>query len=497
MNKVELVINGEVKHSEEMESANPELVQSLEDKVDLLLREKSEMETKFQEIATMAIEAISDDQGEESDFVVHPGQSIMEAVLAAHVKAESTDMTQTVVIKEGVYHEQFNLEDIKKVDVIGEGNVLVDGRIAPSWIWAEANGFHTAIYPGFSGLWHWQGDHVEDAFNNRLMYPVLCTIGDNPLEFNPDGVGALEEGQFFIDSAPNKIGTITAKLKEGQSIGDFMVSPFDRLLWGNENTSLVSIKNIDFIGCSNTGKTGALSFPGTGWQVEDVSIDLANTIGIELGQGGLKSNMRGHVTDSTLLRVMSYRAGQQGWWGSAATSILEDCGHTGSNWRNFDIWWEASHKFENMHFCDIIRWIARDNNGPSLWFDGVYIDGRGGNTNNNIIDPFIENGVRTGIELELGTGNNTVVNPVVKGIISKTINPAKTWGQAVAIMIKGSSSGNKITGGSVSDCERVVLIDNTDGRGNSDFNEVSNIEYSSITGKPFEVFGDSLSNVLP
>lgn len=491
MPKAQLLIDGEVKHTEEIEMIDPEYVAGLENTVTLLQYENTQKEEALTHIVDMA-KSVMEDTIDPVDNVlfVSPGESIMEAVLSA-------SEGQVVQIQEGRYHEQIDLSGIKNIRIEGSGVVVIDGRHGVDWIWSNSVGLHTAIYPGFEDLWHFRGNHEGDTFNNRLMYPLLCTIGDDPLTYNPDGITALQEGEFYVDSEPDKVGTITVKLKPGQSIDDFMVSPFDRLLWGDDNCTGIELINIQFKGCSGPGKTGALNFPGTEWLVEDVSIDLASIVGIELGQGGDRQDMRGHVTHSIFRRVFSYRAGQQGWWGSAANCILEDCGHEGSNRRGFDHWWEASHKFENMHFCMLIRWTARNNNGPGLWFDGVYKDGLGGNTFNEIIDPYIENCIRTGIELELGTSNNTITNPTIKGITAKTIHPEKTWGQAVAIMVKAFSSGNKVIGGTVDGCEHVALVDNTDGRGVSDKNTFEGITHSNIKSKPFQHYGELLGNVFP
>ena len=109
--------------------------------------------------------------------------------------------------------------------------------------------------------------------------------------------------------------------------------------------------------------------------------------------------MKSATENATFVNVMAHLCGQMGWWGAAANSTFEDCGHKGSNWKGFDHWWEASHKFESCSNCLFIRWRAVDCRGPGFWFDL-------GNTDNVLTSPHIENCVRTGIELELGASNN-------------------------------------------------------------------------------------------
>ena len=91
-------------------------------------------------------------------------------------------------------------------------------------------------------------------------------------------------GTFWIDSEPDKAGTIKVRLAADQSIDNFKVSLFGWGLKGDDTTKDITLEDIAFTGYSNTGFTGAISLPGSGWKLTDISVSLANTIGIELGQ---------------------------------------------------------------------------------------------------------------------------------------------------------------------------------------------------------------------
>ena len=114
------------------------------------------------------------------------------------------------------------------------------------------------------------------------MYPVLAMIGDEPLMWNPK----IGDFGFFIDSNPNESGTIYVQAQgrsEDRTTSSF--SPFPRLFYGDPDTTKnITIEgNVTFKGCSNTGKTGAFNFPGSGWDTTKATITVShvNTIGIE------------------------------------------------------------------------------------------------------------------------------------------------------------------------------------------------------------------------
>jgi len=379
-----------------------------------------------------------------------------------------TDMVQDFLkpgariwLREGVYHQQLDFAGLD--DVVLEAHpmntspVLFSGLREADWGWDHAGeGVFAGGWPGYEGLWQ----HADPAsqHNSNLAYPVLCTIGDQPLKWGSNV--ELNPGEFWISGSPKQQRVIYIKLEPGQSIEDFRFSPSPWLLKGDESTQNIKIKNINFKGCSNTGFTGAVSLPGSGWTLEDVEVSLVNTIGIELGQGGERSNMRSQLLNSTLKNVVAKDCGQMGWWGSARDVLLQNCGHINSNWKNFDFAWHASCKFENTHYCTFMDWFAKDCNGPGLWFDGVELEDGGGNTWNDIINPTIENCVRTGIELELGSSNNTIEGGIIDGILNlPSPDPGTTWRQSTGFMVKRFSDNNKVTGTVVKNCDKAVWVD--------------------------------------
>lgn len=405
-----------------------------------------------------------------------------------------------IYLRAGYYHQQIDLS--KRINPIeireyphDSAPVVINGLTSVTWDWKDlGNNTFQADYPGFSQLWH----HVDrrSMHNTVRAYPVLCTINDNPIMWNAEGAGALSDNEFYISSAPNLEGTITVKLFGGDSIDDFQISPFSYLLRAHEGINNCTLKGINFKGCSNTNFTGAISLPGSKWTLTDIGVSLANTIGIELGQGNERSNMRSQLKGSTLTGVRANMCGQMGWWGSAFDSTLWNCGHTKSNWKNFDTHWHAGHKFENMHECTLRNWYAIDSNGPGLWLDGVYLEDGGGNTGNSIIDPHIERCVRTGIELELGSSNNSITRGLITDIQNlPSPDPNVKWSQSAGIMIKGFSDRNIADEVTIKNCDRAVWIDNTDSRGPSHANKLDNISIDNIQDDPpYLLLGDANGN---
>ena len=424
---------------------------------------------------------------QQSTYILHPDSD--QSIQAVVDQMQEGDVLQ---LKAGVYHQQINVSGKHNIRIEAfpgdDGHVVIDGRTSVDWLWSidPASGTFVCDYPGFPNLFHWQGNHPLEEFNNRLMYPVLATIQDTPLLWQTEGVSALQPGEFFIDSPPETSGKIYVSLKDDQAIQDFLISPFDRLLWGDASCNGISIRNIQFKGCSNTGKTGAINTPGQRWYLENVSMTLANTIGIELGQGGTHSEMRSTTQHSTFVHVWAYNCGQMGWWGAGDHATLENCGHQGSNWKGFDHWWEASHKFEGCTYCLIINWTARDCRGPGFWFD---IE----NAHNTLIAPHIENCVRTGIELELGASNNQIHNVSIQNIRHETIHPDKPWDVAAGIVIKANSNDNLINGGTITGCNEAIRIENEDERGRSDDNVLLNLNLIG-NKKDVRVIGKKLNN---
>ena len=420
-------------------------------------------------------------------FVLEPGSD--RSIQSVIGQMQAQDVLQ---LKAGTYHQQIDLSDKKHIRIEAfagdEGQVTINGLTSVDWLWSidPSSGTFTCTYPGYQHLFHWRGDHELEEFNNRLMYPVLATILEEPLLWQPEGVESLEPGQFFIDTAPDQPGKIFVHLKEEQAIHDFRISPFDRLLWGNESCTGITIRNINFKGCSNTGKTGAINTPGSRWYLDGVTVSLANTIGIEMGQGGTHSNMKSQTSHSTFVNVWAKDCGQMGWWGSAEHATLENCGHERSNWKGFDHWWEASHKFESCKQCLIIRWTARDCRGPGFWFD---ID----NSENTLIAPHIENCVRTGIELEFNTSNNQIHNASIQSIYHETIHPEKPWEVAAGVVIKANSNGNIINGCTVTGCKEAIRLDNEDSRGTSEGNVLLNLNLNN-NQRNVTILGRKLSN---
>ena len=433
-----------------------------------------------------------EDPPPEGDLVlVQEGESLMDAI-------RRSDPHDIIDGQGRTYHEMLDLSgNIAHWRTIQ--NAHVSGFFGAAWEWEYlGDNVYRGIYPGIPGLW--QQIDGASTHNTATGYPVLCAIGDEPLMWaegaTPGSFWIYESKESEVVGSPDKPGVIAVKLKEGQSIENFKIARFPYLLRGDDTSSGITLKNMTFKGCSNTGFTGAVSLPGEGWRLEDVTVSLVNTIGIELGQGGEKANMRSQLLNSTLINVAAIDCGQMGWWGSAQDVLLRDCGHIRSNWKGFDFAWHASHKFEDTHYCTFMNWYAKDCNGTGFWLDGV----NGGNTWNTIVEPQIENCVRAGIEIELGSSNNEITGGFIKNVEAKeSPDQVKSgWAiqQSAGIVIKGSSDSNTVTGTHVEGCHKAVWIDNEDTRGPSKSNTI-NITTKDI--KDMDLFylpvsGDRMGN---
>ena len=475
-----------ISESDELRMHNAYLVNQVTD----LMSEKELAEKTIVKIAGCIADwnnaPDTEDPEEGDNLLVYPGDDIQ-------YKIDMAEPHDVISLLPGVHRGTFNLSGKKDITIRGENGAIVDNMVPVGDIEEYTDpGISDEKHFSFKlpdGLWDWRGDHPGDEFNNELMFPLLVTLNDKPLTYNPNGHHRLDYGEFYHDAWHHFY--VRAEAEEWNE-WDLRVCPYPRIVWGDEETENITLEGIKFKGCSNTGKTGAISTPGKGWRLINVEIDLVNTIGIELGQGGEKADMRGQLVNGYFKGVMVARAGQQGWWGSAKDSEFEDCGHYGSNWRGFDHWWEASHKLENTHNCTFTRWVAKDCNGPGFWLDGV----RGGNSGNKLIHPLIENCARSGIDLELDTVDTLVSNPMIKGIRVTKPNPAKDWDVAAGITIKAKANNNTIEGGYVHDALCAVRLENEDGRGVSTGNRVTGLDWNGEIDKKYRVIGEVLDNTL-
>ena len=251
--------------------------------------------------------------------VVSPDSGFTINDLLDDLRNEEDRQPEKIIVRNGTYNYPIDVSGIQDLTLVFEG-VEINGLREAEWEWmAQTEHGYIGAWPGYADLWTWQDDDSRGAYNNTKMYPVLAMIGDEPLMWVSD-TDELIPGSFTIDVAPNEFGGIAVLLKPGQSIEDFQFSPYDRLFFGDEGTKNITIEgNVTFKGCSNTGKTGAVNFPGSGWDTTKaiISVSHVNTIGIEFGQGGTRSNMKKHVTDSSFGTLISYMAGQMGFWGMA------------------------------------------------------------------------------------------------------------------------------------------------------------------------------------
>lgn len=450
------------------------------------------------ELATSAVDSLEthvttltrlleDDQGP----VIPVGPTGPENPVIIQELIDRASNGDVIELPAGVYRQQMKFSAGKaltvKPEAGAEGRVLIDGRLKVQWNWnAEGDNTFTAHYPGFEKLWWWKDDDARGNFNSTYMYPVLATIGDTPLLWKPDGV--LSDGSFHINSDPQNAGTIRVKLAAGQDLKDFQISPFPWLVWGDADCSGIELRDLIFRGCSNTGKTGMINTPGSNWTLVNVTAELANTIGIELGQGGEKAYMSSHGQGHVFKNVKALRNGQMGWWGSVKNGTFTSCENSENNWKGFDPWWEASIKLEGCEDCTFTNWRSVNNNGQGFWFDIS-------NHRNTMDGLYAEGNMLAGLMVEHYGNDNAFKNLEIKNTRMADFDPATSWGVVTGILIQSNINRNTFENVAISGCEDGVRINNTDPRGDSNNNTFSGCTYNDVQHK-IKILGELLSNQI-
>lgn len=407
-----------------------------------------------------------------------------ESIQAAIGRAEPGD---TIELESATYYQQIDLAGKRDITIEGNGATISGYReMDIDWEYGGSDKLYIADWN--LELYWWRNDaDSREAFNNERMRPELATLGGKPLMWQPKGFTNLEPGEFWISSSESP--TIYVRLTEGQSIEDVKFYPVQYLLRGSEDCSGITIQDINFYGCSNTGKSGAVNFPGTFWDVQNVRVEMVNTIGVEFGQGGERSNMRSTVTRSVFEGLHVLNAGQMGFWGSCHDCNLTNWGHTGSNWKGFDDWWEGSIKLENWLRNVSRGFYSHDCNGQGLWFDIS-------NHNNAFHNTTITNARLAGLMVEHHAEGNEFYNTVINGVtVFVDDNPNNNWDVASGVYIQSNVNGNLFEGLKVLNADEGVRINNQDTRGLSNSNTVSNFTTSNVTDR-YKVLGSLLDNVL-
>ena len=434
--------------------------------------------------------------------VVSPDSGFTINDLLDDLRNEEDPEPEKIIVRNGTYNYPIDVSGIQDLTLVFEG-VEINGLREAEWEWALEDNMYVGAWPGYANLWTWQDDDSRGAYNNTKMYPVLAMIGDEPLMWVSD-TDELIPGSFTIDVAPNEFGGIAVLLKSGQSIEDFVFSPYDRLFYGDDSTKNITIEgNVAFKGCSNTGKTGAVNFPGSGWDTTKaiISVSHVNTIGIEFGQGGTRSNMKNHVTDSEFGTLISYMAGQMGFWGMAKYCTANHLRHERSNWKGFDPWWEASHKFEGCEDFLIDLFEGIDCNGQGEWWDIS-------NKNCRVNKSVFRNVMLAGLMVEHHGYNNSFPIVEVDGVSVAKFDPNTSWNVTAGILCQSSVQGNEFGVGGhiyVKNAEDAIRINNEDFRDRNDdgtFNATTtnntfkNLSYEGVTDPPVRVIGNMAGNTI-
>ena len=413
----------------------------------------------------------------EGDVIqVAPGESIQAAI----GRAEPGD---TIELESATYYQQIDLAGKREITIEGNG-ATISGYREMDIDWNYDGNLHSAPWNLELFWWQNQADSREH-FNNARMRPELATLDGKPLMWQPDGLSALQEGQFWIGG-----GEIFVKLAADQDIEDVRFYPVQYLLRGNEDCSGITIKDLNFYGCSNTGKSGAVNFPGSGWDVQNIRVEMVNTIGVEFGQGGERSNMRSTVKDSHFKELHVVDAGQMGFWGSCHDCNLTNWGHTGSNWKGFDAWWEGSIKLENWLRNTSYGFYADDVNGQGLWFD-IH------NHNNRFYDTNVDGAKLAGIMVEHHAEGNKFYRTTINNVtLFEDDNPNNNWDVASAVYIQSNVNQTIFEGLKVSNVDEAVRINNSDERGLSNGNSFTQVGTQNIRKEKYKVLGNLLENVL-
>ena len=435
--------------------------------------------------------------------VVSPDSGFTINDLLDDLRNEEDPKPEKIIVRNGTYNYPIDVSGIQDLTLVFEG-VEINGLRKAEWEWTpHGDQAYIGAWPGYADLWTWQDTQdTRGAYNDTKMYPVLAMIGDEPLMWHSslESLQAHAEG-FYMNIEPNEPGDIFVYLKPGQSIDDFQFSPYDRLFFGDDGTKNITIEgNVTFKGCSNTGKTGAVNFPGSGWDTTKaiISVSHVNTIGIEFGQGGTRSNMKNHVTDSAFGTLISYMAGQMGFWGMAKNCSVDYMEHIKSNWKGFSYWWEASMKLEGWNHCVIHDFRASNCQGQGFWFDIS-------NHNNVVKSILVEGCMLAGLMVEHHATGNEFYDINVQNVTSKEFDPNASWDVSAGILCQSSVSDNHFEDIVIKNAEDAIRINNEDFRDRKDdgtFNATTtnntfkNLSYEGVTDPPVRVIGNMAGNTI-
>ena len=217
--------------------------------------------------------------------------------------------------------------------------------------------------------------------------------------------------------------------------------------------------------------------------------------------------MKNHVTDSAFGTLISFMAGQMGFWGMAKDCAINHMEHSFSNWKGFSYWWEASMKLEGWENCTIEYFKASNCQGQGLWFDI--------SNHNNVVNSILVDGcMLAGLMVEHHATGNKFFNIDVQNVSSKVFDPSTSWSVAAGILCQSSVSDNHFgydpdgnIDGSIfiKNTEDAIRINNEDNRDQNDdgtFNATTtnnifkNLSYEGVTDPPVRVLGDMAGNQI-
>ncbi|NNE69744.1 MAG: right-handed parallel beta-helix repeat-containing protein [Rhodothermales bacterium] len=216
--------------------------------------------------------------------------------------------------------------------------------------------------------------------------------------------GALSSGSYRIQR--DEHGSATLVLNAGQDVdvpSALVEAGIHDVLFGPANSTRCedlprdvpghTLRNLTFVHAANPAQTGAVCLWGVGARAEGLRI-------LETNSRGLENWGSEHV----IRDVIASRNGHLGLGGGCVNCAFEDITADENNWRGHDPFWEAGGgKWVETSGTVFRRMTARNNEGPGIWLDG--------DSHDNLIEGAVAEGnVVSGIQIELGSDRNRVVD---------------------------------------------------------------------------------------
>jgi len=289
----------------------------------------------------------------------------------------------------------------------GRGRVVIDASdIVGNWI--ASDGLYSHDWPQETAQVSVDGVPLTQVggtvFGGFPLDPsnsnknILATSGGIWPGRHDGDATTMPDGSFFYDRSQKRLYIRMSGKDLNDRTVEVSVRAHGLLAQGVES---LQIKNLSFLhgNTSPTGRDGLVSISGHNVTLDHVSVDFADSVGIELDGD-----------DNVISNSSANHCGQLGIKGRGARMLLVGSETSYNNTRGFNKWWEAGGvKFVgNGGLSDsVVRdHVAIGNRGDGIWFDW-------GNPNNKIEHSISEYNTGFGIQYEASSGAHITGNRVI------------------------------------------------------------------------------------